>query len=132
VKESNQTVEQMLADLTNEQLPVIDFDRLAILLTQQAGEMKALKKVRREAEILRADYESRIGGMLKAIALADRKREKIDEALEAVQSLATMSSAELVESYRLVSARFRDSFPTSFGQLAPGMTKRPRQFADFK
>jgi hypothetical protein len=132
VKESNQTVEQMLADLTNEQLPVIDFDRLANLLTQQAGELKALKKVRREAEILRADYESRIGGMLKAIALADRKREKIDEALEEVQSLATMSGAELVESYRLVSARFRDSFPTSFGQLAAGMTKRPRQFADFK
>jgi hypothetical protein len=132
VKESNQTVEQLLADLKSEQLPVIDFDRIATLLTQQAGELGTLKKVRQEAEILRADYESRIGGMLKAIALADRKREKVDEALEAVQLLSALSSAELVESYRVVSARFRDSFPTSFGPFSPGMTKRPRQFADFK
>jgi hypothetical protein len=132
VKENNQTVEQMLADFHNEQLPVIDFDRLTNLLTQQAGELRTLTKVRQEAEILRADYESRIGGMLKAIALADRKRERIDEALEMVESLATMSSTELVASYRQISARLRDCFPTSFGQLSPGITKRPRQFTEFK
>ena len=132
MKENNQTVEQMLADLKSEQLQMIDLDRLTSLLTHQAGDLRTLKKVREEFEILRADYESRIGGMLKAIALADRKREQVDEALEAVKSLTTMSSAELVESYRVVSARFRDSFPTSFGPLSRGMTMRPRQIADFK
>ena len=64
---------------------------------------------------LRDDYEKRIGGMIKAVAAVDRKRDGWEEALALAEELPALSVEKLLKTYQRVAARIRDSFPGSFG-----------------
>ena len=119
--EKNESELAYLADireaLAAEAVTMIDFDRLKIWLDQLAADLPILHRDRDEAKILREDYQNRIGGMLKAIAVAERGRPALGEALEIIDHLPARSATELIDCYRRTSARFRDTFPTSFGLI---------------
>ena len=120
--------------LTGDKLSVIDFDGLISRLGQ-IGEALDLAAIdREELSMLRNDYQSRIGGMLKAVAAVDRKGNGLHSALSTVEALPGMTVSQLIECYRRSSARFRDSFPTSFGLLSsdPTIPGQSKQFGDFK
>ena len=110
-------VAHLLEMLSDEKMSVIDFDYLREWLAGVAEEMSMRQDTKEQLELLRDDYSQRIGGMVKAMAALDRKRDPWQEALSQVESLSSMGSREMVECYRMVSARFRDCFPTSFGLL---------------
>jgi hypothetical protein len=132
VTENSTAFTELLASLQNEQLTAIDFDSLADKLSQLQRDISTHASMRQELDLLRQDYQARIAGMLKAIAAVDRKRDSFDDALHAIESLPSLNCAELTETYRRVSARFRDTFPTSFGQFNTAGSSCPRQFADYK
>ncbi|MFQ5499817.1 MAG: hypothetical protein ACE5FH_09105 [Candidatus Zixiibacteriota bacterium] len=108
-------IESLRESLSEANLATVDFDRLLGWLDTIALQIPKIENVSQDLNILRNDYISRIGGMIKSIAAADRRRESWQEAIEAVESLQQFSAAKLVEQYRKTSARFRDTFPTSFG-----------------
>ncbi len=113
--------------LRSDDLTRLDFDRLADWLDTSA-------RLQAEHESLRHDYLSRITGMLKAIAAVDRTNDRHPAILATIESLPSMSTAELLTCYRHAAARFRDAFPTSFGFLHhdSGAGKRLRGFDDYK
>ncbi|MGH8015157.1 MAG: hypothetical protein ACREBV_03105, partial [Candidatus Zixiibacteriota bacterium] len=71
------------------------------------------------------DYINRIGGMVKAVAAVERSHDKAADAVIYLESLSSMSAAELIEQYRRTSAKFRSAFPSSFG-LMPFVPNRGR------
>lgn len=120
-KDNNQVAHmtEMLSQLTEDNLSFIDFDRHRQWLEQMAADLPQMHRASEELAVLRGDYIERIAGMTKAIAAVERRRDLLERALAYVGKLPTMSVGDLVEQYRLTSARFRDAFPTSFGQLRP-------------
>jgi hypothetical protein len=118
--------------LSDDRLPLIDFDRLRECLKVSAQMLDEADSHRQNVSVLRGDYEGRIAGMLKAIAAVDRKNGGIDEALKAVESLGTLTGEELVNRYRRTAARFRDAFPTSFGFLNGTIARRPERLNEYK
>ena len=110
-------IAHLLEMLSDEKMSVIDFDHLREWLAGVAEEMSLQQDTKKQLELLRDDYSQRIGGMVKAMAALDRKKDSWQEALSQVESLSSMGARELAECYRMVSARFRDCFPTSFGLL---------------
>lgn len=122
------------AQISDEKLPEIDFDLLSTRLREASGRLRQAEKTAAEFALLKEDYQSRICGMLKAIAAVDRKRGALLSALESIQKLDRLSAADLVECYRSTSARFRDFFPSSFSSLTLNGTShsRLRDVADFK
>jgi len=115
------------AQLKPESLGTIDFDTLRALLQSEDELLADTKRDREELTALRRDLIGRIAGMAKAIAAVSRRRDLIREAAEYVERLEHRDAAGLIEEYRLVSARFRDSFPTSFGRLFERGPKRTAQ-----
>ena len=103
--------------LAPENLGRLDFDELRDLLDTQAETLGQVGRDREELAVLRRDLTARIAGMAKAIAAVSRQRERIRQAAEYVERLDEKSAADLIAEYRLVSVRFRDAFPTSFGRL---------------
>jgi hypothetical protein len=104
--------------LAAEAVTAIDFDRLRLWLQELAGALPELFRAREESRLLRDDFTDRISGMLKAIAVAEPGQKPISEASEIIDHLATSGAADLIDCYRRISARFRDTFPTSFGLIA--------------
>ena len=96
-------------------LPQIDFDELKARLSTVGRHLNVQDELATEYTLLRDDYERRLAGMTKAIAAVDRKRDRMEEALALIDDLPTLSSARLLQTYRRVTARFRDCFPGSFG-----------------
>ena len=96
-------------------LPQIDFDELKVRLSTACDRLTAQEELAAEHALLRDDCERRIAGMTKAIAAVDRKRDRMEEALALVDELPAFDSAQLLQTYRRVAARFRDCFPGSFG-----------------
>jgi len=96
-------------------LPKIDFDELKARLSTVCNRLTAQDELAVEYALLRDDCERRIAGMTKAIAAVDRKQDRMQEALSLVDELPALDSAQLLQTYRRVAARFRDSFPGSFG-----------------
>jgi hypothetical protein len=117
IKAAEQYIERILDSLHENGMSQIDFDQLRQWLIDQRKLLQSTAKDRSEIEILRTDYRKRIAGMVKAMVAVDRKRSAAREALELIESLESMTAAELVACYRKTSARFRDKFPTSFGGL---------------
>ncbi len=105
-------VVSLLDDTT---LPQIDFDELKARLLTVHTQLTAQDELVAEYALLRDDCERRIAGMTKAIAAVDRKQDRMEEALALVDELPTLDSARLLQTYRRVTARFRDCFPGSFG-----------------
>ena len=93
----------------------IDFDELKSRLASLHDRLEAQETLAPEYALLRDDCERRIAGMAKAIAAVDRKRDRMEEALALVEELPGLTSADLLQTYRRTAARFRDSFPGSFG-----------------
>ncbi len=123
---------ETLDQLSDDQLPLIDFDKLRECLKISAQMLDEADSMQQSVSILRGDYEGRIAGMLKAMAAVDRKRGGIDEALKAVESLGGLTGEELVSCYRRTAARFRDTFPTSFGFLNGTIAHRPERLNEYK
>jgi hypothetical protein len=111
--------------LADEKVSCIDFDELKARLTAIAAELGKTASMAEDLQVLRDDFTQRIGGMLKAIAAVYRKRHDSEQALELVEQLPALTTRDLLEAYRRVSARFRDAFPTSFG-YTPGRSVSPR------
>jgi len=111
--------------LAAEAVTEIDFDRLRLWLQQLGTALPELFRAREEARLLRDDYTHRISGMLKAIAVARSGCKVLGDAGELIERLPNAPAAELIESYRRVSARFRDAFPTSFGLITSRRAKAP-------
>jgi len=118
--DGNDCVSEIIDALASESISRIDFDQLGSWLTEQRTLKSKLSAMRDELDVLRTDYLQRISGMVKAIAVAQRKGNSLESAMELIESLDRLSVDDLVECYRRVSARFRDTFPTSFA----GLTKR--------
>ncbi len=103
--------------LDTETVTVLDLDEFRARLEDLAAALDDNDTVAESLARLRRDYEERIAGMLKAIAAADRSRTAFAEALTEIKNLPSLSTAQLIERYRTVSARLRHHFPTSFGPL---------------
>ena len=128
------SVTELVAQLSEESLSEIDFDAIRQTLERTDSENKALKALSGELAFLREDYISRIIGMAKALAVARQTEGALMEATALVDSLPALTARQLVEQYRLASARFRDTFPASFG-FAGASTRRMdarRKYSDFK
>jgi hypothetical protein len=93
----------------------LDFDELRSHLRAVCAMLNSVEAQAVDHTLLREDIEQRIGGMIKAIAAVDRKRERWEEAAALVDELVTMTPKRLLETHRHVAARFRDCFPGSFG-----------------
>lgn len=122
-KDHSDYVSEIIGSLASESVSRIDFDRLVSWLTEQRTIESDLSELRGELDVIRADYVQRITGTVKAIAVARRKSDSLESATELIESLGSLSARDLVDCYRRVSARFRDTFPTSFA----GLTKRPHR-----
>jgi hypothetical protein len=109
-------VARLIDDTTMAQL---DFDELKTRLLAIGSKLTATDELADEYALLRGDYEQRIAGMVKAIAAVDRKQDVWEEALEQVEKLSVLGSADLLATYRRTAAKFRDCFPGSFGGQRP-------------
>jgi len=103
--------------LTDEGLSEVDFDSLRVWLREAAGSLRAGSRAVSDLAVLRRDYIDRMAGMVKAMAVLRQGRDHLEGALALIERLEGMRAEELVVQYRQVSARFRDAFPASFGQL---------------
>ena len=106
-------VKELVDSLTDDKISLVDFDRLKQWLAETATVFDEVRQARDESDLLRQDYVSRIGGMVKAIAVVNRHPGQWENALTYVENLPSLSAGELIEEYRKTSARFRDAFPTS-------------------
>lgn len=114
-KNDSRYLEEVAGLFTKTSMAQIDFDELKVRLLSIRDTLSAREDLAAEHALLRDDYEQRIAGMVKAIAAVDRKRDCWEEALALVEELPTQPSAQLLATYRRVAAKFRDSFPGSFG-----------------
>ncbi len=111
--ENRDYLTELIEKLNEENLSEIDFDKLQIWLNNQEEHLAAVISLNVELESLRADYTARIGGMVKATAVADRRLGAVGEGVKLLDNINQLPSAELVSLYNKVSARFRDTFPGS-------------------
>ncbi len=130
VNDSLSFLAELRASLTDGNLPTIDFDRLTSRLADLSAMLERSLIVELELQHLRDDYLARIIGMAKAIAAARSAPDAYPQVAEFIDSLSTFTAEQLTDTYRRVSARFRDTFPTSYGQFfdhhhQPVGTSRP-------
>lgn len=122
-----------LATLTDCDLPKLDFDALSRTLQETISWLEGSPQSPDDLATLRADYEARIGGMVKAMAAVRKSPDALAAAVTEIQSLTSLSIPELLTCYRKTAARFRDTFPASYGLLTgPGVNHHMRNYADFK
>lgn len=105
---------------------VIDLDALAARLAAASDALGLLDKARIERDLLHRDLQQRIGGMIKAMAAADRTGDRLDEGVALAEGLSTLAAEELIATYRRVSARFRDQFKSSFAPALPAQQPQRR------
>lgn len=110
-------LEEVARAIDDTTLSCIDFDKLKQHLVVAADRLRSTTALAESQARLRDDYEKRIAGMIKAVAAVGRKRDGWEEAAALVDQLPTVTVDRLLEIYRRVSARFRDSFPGSFGLI---------------
>lgn len=121
--------------LQDESVALIDFDELSRQLSVAKNLLRDAASNAKELAALRGDYIDRISGMAKAVAATENRREESEELLAVCSALESVPVAELLTHYRRVSAKFRDTFPASFGLLrvrtgATGTKKR--NYAEYK
>ena len=128
-------INEVKGQIDAEAVSRLDFDRLKSTLDELAIFVETATPWRDELELLREDYIRRISGMEKAIAVVKRGSGHFEQALARIDSLKSLSAAELIEIYRCSQARFRDSFPASFGLVDVGRTShagRRQDISQFK
>jgi len=110
-------IESIRQSLSDESIELIDFDELIELLADLSDKLENEKRTKKELEILKDDYRSRIIGMVKAnLACRVNSRDQLLAARLADTS-TEISSEELISTYGKVAARFRSNFPASFRYL---------------
>lgn len=110
-------LERIVAAIDDTELSCIDFDELKEQLQETANRLRVAVTLAGEHAKLREDYEKRIGGMIKAIAAVDRKRDAWEDAATLAGQLSEVDIDRLLELHRQIAARFRSHFPGSFGLL---------------
>ena len=119
--------EKLADQLAPQNFVTLDFDQLRAWLSAASARLAAqvqldlqqteqTRTLRDELRSLRDDYRSRIVGMLKAIAIADRAHANDGSFAALLDSLDAMSADELIRTYRRTSAIFRDHFPGNYTQ----------------
>jgi hypothetical protein len=103
--------------LTEDNILLINFDNLCQCLKDTARILEGNELLVRDLNLLRQDYESRIIGMTKALTVADKNGRGYSDTLEFIDRLPHLTGSELIDCYRKISARFRDTFPASYGLL---------------
>ena len=123
-------IAELCTALAAESVALLDFDRLRLWLSELGAALPSLYAAREEAAQLREDFHGRISGMLKAIAIAEKGKSAVDDALEIIDHLPDKSATELIGLYRRTQARFRDTFPAGYGMIiprrAPFQNERPK------
>lgn len=123
-KQTIESIRGAAAALDDRSVDAIDFDRLREMLTEYADLLESHAGTLAGFELLRRDYIDRIAVMARAVAAVSRRQDNAAAAGDYIDRLADLDASRLVEQYRLVSARFRDAFPTSFGGLGAPRTVR--------
>ena len=123
-KQTIESIRGAAAALDDGGIDAIDFDRLREMLGEYADLLESHAGTFAEFELLRRDYIDRIAVMARAVAAVSRRQDDAAAAADYIDGLTKLDAAVLVEQYRLVSARFRDAFPTSFGGLGATRTVR--------
>jgi hypothetical protein len=113
-------IDQLAASLTDDSMALIDFDRLQEWLSQIAPLLGQVEQLKSECETLRQDCIGRIGGMMKAVAAAQRSDSNLEGIADQLEALPGMKAEELIRQYRRSSARFRDTFGASFSFVGTG------------
>ncbi len=113
-KDNLEFVSRLSEQLRSEELSVIDFDQLQDQLKQLGRYLSEVGSFEEELDTLRADYQQRMAGMIKAIAVARRSDGSLEQALDQIETLASLSAADLVKNYKRVTSAFRDTFPASY------------------
>jgi len=118
---------RIVGQLDDTTMPLIDFDQLKEVCSHVTAQAE-------ELALPRDDYIKRINGMVKAIAVCDRKQDHRQQAAETIDALPAMTTAELTACFRRISARFRDCFPASFGLLRSDTSApfRKRDYQQYK
>jgi hypothetical protein len=132
--------EKLASQLSPQSLSCVDFDALRAWLQaastnlaqvshidqQHADQLQLIREEQKQLsdsyQLLRDDYQARIVGMLKAIAVADRTHSSSraetsrdhDSLSILLDSLASMPANDLIRCYRKTAACFRNHFPGSF------------------
>lgn len=120
--------------LRAESVERIDFDELTSKLISAGTALQDAATERESLVQLRNDYVERIAGMAKAVAVMENRREDQEELITLCGSLDRLPVAELLSQYRRISAKFRDAFPTSYGQLRTNgsMSGKRKAYAEYK
>jgi len=105
----------LAAQLNEDNLSEIDFNAAVDQLNAIAMRLTTWEQMVQEIDVLRDDYQSRIAGMIKAMAVLKRSGDSVGSASEEIAGLAELTAEELVRTYRRTMARFRDHFPASYG-----------------
>jgi hypothetical protein len=108
--------EKLAEQLAAPKLPYLDFDQLRHWLLAASQKCRTANQHEHDLQLLREDYQARITGMLKAIAIAERSRSRLDSLADLIDSLGRMSVEDLILCYRKTGAIFRDHFPGAIGQ----------------
>jgi hypothetical protein len=127
------TARELAESIGEQKISTLDFDRLRECLLGVPELVEAAAAARAELAVLREDYTGRIAGLMKAVAVARRSRDGLQEALDRIEALPGLTAVELTREYRRAAARFRDTFKASYGLLtAPRGSRRAEDYASFK
>ena len=113
-------IDQLATGLTDDSMALIDFDRLREWLSQIAPLIGQIEQLKSECQTLRQDCIGRIGGMMKAMAAAQRSDTDLEGIVDQLEALPGLNAEELTRQYRRSSARFRDTFGASFSFVGSG------------
>jgi hypothetical protein len=115
IQEYFEAVAGIRRQLEDESISEIDFGEITGCLKTSESLVRRLSEAASGAETLRADYIGRIAGMVKAIAVVAPRKEACGAAVDYIETLGDMPAEGLVQEYQRVAARFRATFPSSFG-----------------
>lgn len=105
-------------------LQEIDFDLMGQTLAEIGSLIDRLDVAQQQLGLLRADYVARVSGMIKATAAVSRRQAALTEAAAVIETLAQLSSEQLIDRYRQAAASFRQAFPASFGLVRPSRSQK--------
>jgi hypothetical protein len=125
-------IKDLKQKLSGEKLEELDFDRLVVWLDEISQSIDNSNKLETEYNTLRDDISARISGMLKAISAVGKNNKKMKDNLLTIESLNNKNSQELLHEYQKTLAKFKDSFPASFGYLNQSNFSKKRDWQSYK
>lgn len=123
IKKISEFLVQVKATLEQSNSEALDLDLLYEHLDPLITGLSEHEKISTELQQLRDDYQQRIAGMKKAIAVTKHNDDEMKLALTEIDNLRNLSVMDLIDCYKNTQTKFRVSFPASFGQLALNRSK---------